>query len=65
LGLRVYEYLSSNFTDYVSEETTRRLESIIDAIEQGRVDYQEVLRNLYNEILRIREEHPSQAAYPY
>ncbi|MEM2393930.1 MAG: reverse gyrase [Candidatus Bathyarchaeia archaeon] len=56
LGLRVYEYLSSKFADYVSEETTRKLESIIDAIEQGKVDHQVVLKGLYDEILKISEE---------
>ncbi|MBC7129930.1 reverse gyrase, partial [Candidatus Bathyarchaeota archaeon] len=56
LGLKVHQYLSSNFANYVSEETTRRLESLMDSIEEGKVNYQEVLRDLYDEILKISEE---------
>lgn len=54
LGYRVYTYLSSKFGRYTSEETTQRLESLMDMIEQGKADYREVLKELYKEILEIR-----------
>jgi reverse gyrase len=54
LGLKVYSYLSEKFGTFVSEETTRRLEELMDKVAEGEVKYQEVLRNIYNEILTIR-----------
>ncbi|MEM1566783.1 MAG: reverse gyrase [Candidatus Bathyarchaeia archaeon] len=55
LGFRVYMYLFQNFGKYTSEETTRRLESLMDLVEQGKVDYNEILKELYQEILEIRK----------
>ncbi|MCX8170267.1 MAG: reverse gyrase, partial [Candidatus Methanomethyliaceae archaeon] len=54
LGFRVYEYLCQKFEPYISEETTRRLEEMMDDIAEGNIDYQEALRNLYDEILKIK-----------
>ena len=45
-GVKVYDYLSSNFGKYVSEETTRELEMIMDLIEEGRENYIDVLKKL-------------------
>jgi reverse gyrase len=55
LGFKVYKYLSSKFGRYVSEETTRKLEGIMDQIEQGKVSYKEVLQELYQEIMEIKK----------
>ena len=55
LGYRVYNFLSLRFGDYTSEEATRKLESIMDKIERGEADYQGTLKDLYQEILKIRE----------
>jgi len=55
LGFKVYKYLSLKFGKYVSEETTRKLEEIMDNIEQGKVDYKEVLKSLYEEIVEIKK----------
>jgi len=55
LGFRVYMYLRQNFGNYTSEETTRRLESLMDLVEQGKADYNEILKELYQEILEIRK----------
>ena len=55
LGFKVYMYLRERFGDYVSEETTRRLESQMDSVEQGKADYQQILNELYREILEIKE----------
>jgi reverse gyrase len=55
LGFKVYKYLSLKFGRYASEETTRRLEEIMDQIEQGKVNYKEVLKELYQEIMEIKK----------
>jgi len=55
LGFRVYMYLRQNFGSYTSEETTRRLESLMDLVEQGKADYNEILKDLYQEILEIKK----------
>ncbi|MDW8022196.1 MAG: hypothetical protein RMJ15_00405 [Nitrososphaerota archaeon] len=55
LGFKVYKYLSSKFEEYTSEEATRKLELIIDMIEQGKANYKEILKELYHEILEIRK----------
>ncbi len=54
-GIEVYEYLSKNYGEFVSEERTRKLEEKMDAVERGEVDYIEVLRELYEEISVVRE----------
>ncbi len=54
LGRRVYGYLAGKFPELVSEERTRMLEEIMEEIEEGKRDYQEVLRELYREILSTR-----------
>ena len=50
LGVKVYRYLSENFGDLVSEEFTRRLEETMDLVEQGKLDYNENLLNLYQNL---------------
>ena len=55
LGYKVYRYLSLRFGKHTSEEATRKLELIMDMIEQGLADYKEVLKELYQEILEIRK----------
>lgn len=55
LGFKVYMYLQQNFGKYTSEETTRRLESLMDLVEHGKADYNEILKELYQEILEIRK----------
>ncbi|MEM1507062.1 MAG: reverse gyrase [Candidatus Bathyarchaeia archaeon] len=53
LGKAVYDYLTKNFGSLVSEELTRSLEATIDAIENGQVWYQDVLKSIENEIRSI------------
>ena len=55
LGYKVYTYLSQHFKQYISEETTRRLETLMDLVEQGKADYNEILKGLHQEILEIRK----------
>jgi len=54
LGIEVYNYLINNYPHLISEERTRELEEIMDKIENGEVDYIEVLKALHEEILSIR-----------
>ncbi|MEM2341097.1 MAG: reverse gyrase [Candidatus Bathyarchaeia archaeon] len=55
LGRAVYDYLSKNFGSLVSEDLTRNLETTIDAIENGQIWYQDVLRSIENEIKGLME----------
>ncbi len=50
LGIQVHDFLTSEFPDLISEERTRILEEKMAAVEEGKVDYQEVIDELYNEI---------------
>ena len=53
LGIKVYEHLNRNYKSLVSEERTAMLEEVMDLIERGERNYQEVLDELYNEIISI------------
>ncbi|WP_233186295.1 reverse gyrase [Thermotoga sp. KOL6] len=56
LGVMVYSYLKEKYEKYVTEDTTRRLEEIMDRVEKGLEDYQATLRFLYEEIKSLMEE---------
>ncbi|HIQ30689.1 MAG TPA: reverse gyrase [Aquifex aeolicus] len=53
LGKEVWEFLrkQEKITPFVSEEFTKRLEELMDRVEEGREDYEEVLRKLYEDII--------------
>ena len=53
LGKTVYEYLKRSFEKYVSEDTTRKLERMMDEVEHGEIDYMKVLKELHSEIKQI------------
>jgi len=55
LGIEVYAYLREKFPHYTSEEFTRELEELMDRVERGEVDYQEVIRSL-KPVLRFAKE---------
>jgi reverse gyrase len=59
LGIEVYTYLSSKFPEYTSEEFTRELESLMDKVESGEEDYQEILKRL-KVVLQFTQLKPSQ-----
>ena len=42
-GIGVYDFLMARFGELVSEEVTRRLQETMDSIEQGLVNYEDVL----------------------
>ncbi len=54
LGKMVYEFLEENFSRFVTEETTRRLEEMMDEVETGEEDYVEVLKRLYEDLKNMR-----------
>lgn len=49
-GIKVYHYLLSRFRELVSEEKTRQLEELMDKIEEGGLNYMNVLNDIYKEI---------------
>lgn len=53
LGQTVYTYLKEAFQKYVSEETTRKLEELMEKVEEGQLNYMDILRNLHEEIRQI------------
>ncbi|MEN2994770.1 MAG: reverse gyrase [Thermodesulfovibrio sp.] len=56
LGKKVYSYLKSReeLENFLSEDFTRQLETLMDKVEEGSVDYKSILYELYNEILKTR-----------
>ncbi|BCS91920.1 reverse gyrase [Metallosphaera javensis (ex Sakai et al. 2022)] len=54
LGQHVFEFLNSRYSNFVSEDRTRSLLERMDLIEEGKEDYRQVLKQLYNEIQDIR-----------
>ena len=50
LGKKVYEYLTERYSELVSEERTRILERKMKAVEEGSVDYKELIRELNREL---------------
>ncbi|MEM4717340.1 MAG: reverse gyrase [Desulfurococcaceae archaeon] len=50
-GLSVYSYLVENFGNLVSDETTQELERVMDMVENNEVFYQDVLSNIYKEVV--------------
>ena len=53
IGKNVYSYLTTNFKPFVSEETTRKLEQRMEAVEKGIISYLDVLRELYLELQQL------------
>lgn len=53
LGKEAYEYLSKKevIKDFLSEDFTRELEDLMDLVEQGSADYENILKNLYRSIM--------------
>lgn len=53
LGVKVYLYLNSKYSRYVCEETTRKLEELMDKVENGALNYTTILKELYNELKEV------------
>ncbi|NPA38620.1 MAG: reverse gyrase [Candidatus Nanohaloarchaeota archaeon] len=56
LGIKVYNFLTSHYKKYVSEETTQKIYEIMDLVEQGKIKGEEVLWQLYHEIKNLEHE---------
>ncbi len=54
-GMTIYHFLIEKFEKYVSEDLTRKLEADMDLVEKGEINYQEVLRKLYEEVTEIKK----------
>ncbi|MEO0264659.1 MAG: DNA topoisomerase, partial [candidate division WOR-3 bacterium] len=56
LGKRVYRFLTSmeKIKEFLSEDFTRELESLMDKVEEGKVDFQEVLLDIYEKLEDIK-----------
>ena len=52
-GKEVYEFLSQNYGSFVSEERTRKIEEEMDMVENGKADYMEILKQIYEEVKEI------------
>ncbi len=57
LGKTVYFYLNQKeeIKSFLSEEFTEQLESFMDKVEEGIVDYERLLHDLYKKILKTRK----------
>ena len=47
LGIKVYNFLSKNYSEYVEENFTKKLEEETDKVEKAQVSYQKILREAY------------------
>jgi len=54
IGYTVHSFLSKHYGNFVSEERTEILEKKMEDVEEGNRDYQEVLKELYEEMSKIR-----------
>ena len=55
-GRRIYEFLSANFSDLVNENRTKILQEKIDEVELGKANYIDVLREFYDETMKVVNE---------
>ncbi|MEM2240094.1 MAG: reverse gyrase [Candidatus Bathyarchaeia archaeon] len=54
MGVKIFNYLNERFQPFISEETTRKLEEAMWLIENGKLNYQDVVKTLRIEIDGIR-----------
>ncbi len=52
-GISVYEYLNENFPQFISEETSRRLEEDLDRIERGELEPGDIITKLAEKIVEV------------
>jgi reverse gyrase len=56
LGISVERFLTRHFHQLISEERTRKVQQVMDEIEEGKKDYMGVLRDFYEELGPIRSQ---------
>jgi len=54
LGEKIHRYLSGKFPAYTSEEFTKELEALMDRVESGEVEYQEIIGSLKSVLDAVR-----------
>jgi len=54
-GIKVFEFLSKNYGEFISERRTKEMLERMDAVENGMADYNEILLSLYKEIKEIKK----------
>ncbi len=62
LGQTVYAYLRNNYYRYISEERTRTLYDKMDRIATGSVSAEEIIQELYHEVIEIMGKESQVAA---
>lgn len=55
LGKKIYNYLNAKYKDFISEKFTREIEDKMDKIEKNKIDYQNVLLELFNKLFIIKK----------
>jgi reverse gyrase len=53
VGRKVFEFLEKNYSNFVSEERTRLLLKMMDDVERRAANYEDMIRDVYEEIKRI------------
>jgi len=54
-GEEVFDYLSLRYKNFIDEKRTKEIQEKMDKIEKGEIDFQECLRNLYEEVRKIQK----------
>ena len=52
-GIEVFEFLKENYNEFVNEERTKKIEEEMDMVENGKADYTQILKQIYEEVKRI------------
>lgn len=52
-GMEVFNFLASNYSEFVSEKRTRKIEEEMDLVESGKADYKQLLQQIYEEVKKI------------
>ncbi|MFN3976661.1 MAG: hypothetical protein ACK4LT_06325, partial [Aquificaceae bacterium] len=57
LGKEVYNYLKGKelISQFLEEEFTRRLEELMDKVETGEENYEDILMKLYRSIIEVEK----------
>jgi len=53
LGRKVFEFSQQNFSKYLHEQTTKKLEEDMDSVETGKKNFEEVLREIFVQVKEI------------
>lgn len=54
-GIAIFNYLNEKFKEFISEERTRELENKLDLIEEGKLNVEEAIKEIYQDAIKIKE----------